>query len=106
MKLQKLTKRVLVDSIILTEEEKKKERFVSDTTEWLSKTDWDYFLTLTFKHPVKDEITVTKAIEKFINNLSRKSFGSRSNKRIVCFSAIEKSFDNSLHIHMIIQDPT
>lgn len=92
--------------IVLTEEEKRKLIYRKGVVDWVIEVDWDYFLTLTFKHPVKDVVTASKAVEKFLNNLSSKAYGSRSNKRITAFSVLEKgSFDESLHIHMLIKDP-
>lgn len=95
-----------VQGIVLKEEERRKLIFRKEVVDWVIQMDWDYFLTLTFKHPVKDPVIASKAVEKFLNNLSSKAYGSRSNKRITAFSVLEKGyFDPSLHIHMLIKDP-
>lgn len=92
--------------IILNDAEKKKLHYVNEVKKMLIEYDWDWFITLTFKHPVKDKIRASKAIEKFINNLSGKAFGSRSDKRVSSFSVIEYGmFEDSFHVHMIIKDP-
>lgn len=107
MSLSNILNSSKLNGIILTDEEKRLGRYVNEVTNLLMENEWDWFLTLTFKHPVRDRITVSKTIEKFLNNLSEKAFGSRSKKRIVSFSVIEVgSFDDSLHVHMMIQDPT
>lgn len=94
-------------NIILNPVEEKKEKYVQEIKRWINGFEWSYFLTLTFKHPVYDDIKASKAIEEFINELSSLAFGSRSKKRIVAFSTIERdSLDNALHVHMMIQDPT
>mgnify|MGYP003149101322 FL=1 len=95
-----------MDNIILNSNEKKKDIYIETVKEWIVSYEWDYFLTLTFKHPVYDKVKVSKAIEKFINRLSSLAFGSRSKKRIKAFSTIESgSLDSSLHVHMMVQDP-
>lgn len=94
-------------NIVLSLGEKKKEKYIQEIKQWINSYEWDYFLTLTFKHPVYDDIKAGKAIEKFINKMSSLAFGSRSQKRIVAFSTIEHdSLDEALHVHIMIQDPT
>nr|WP_163503605.1 hypothetical protein [Halomonas socia] len=95
-----------VEGIILTDEEKAKKKYVSEMQSWISQYEWDYFVTLTYKHPVKDRIKVTHHVEEFSNRLSRKSFGSRSKKRVCTISVIEHHWaSDSLHVHMLIKDP-
>lgn len=106
MKTDVLNKAKL-DGIILTEQEKRKHQAVVEVRYWMIRHDWDLFVTLTFKHPVYDEVKVSSAIEKFLNKLSASAFGKRSKKRVAAFPVIEKCrIDDSLHVHMIIQDPT
>lgn len=106
MPLSKLIRNSAVTGIVLTNEEKNKINYEKEVIQWLDSYSWDYFLTLTFSHPVKDRIAVSIAIEKFIDKLSTKAFGTRSNKRIVSFPVIEHGNDGkSLHVHMIIQNP-
>lgn len=95
------------DGIILTNQEKRKHQAITEIKYWLAQYDWDLFVTLTFKYSMYDEIKVNSAIEKFLNKLSAEAFGRRSNKRVVALPVIEKcSMDNSLHVHMMIQNPT
>lgn len=96
-----------VRGIVLTEEEKRKCRYVAGVKKMLDDIRFDWFLTLTFKHAVKDRFAAVDAIENFLDRLSEKAFGRRSKKRITSFPVIEEGyFDNSLHVHMMIQDPT
>jgi hypothetical protein len=64
-----------VQGIVLKEEERRKLIFRKEVVDWVIQMDWDYFLTLTFKHPVKDPVIASKAVEKFLNNLSSKAYG-------------------------------
>lgn len=105
MPSNKLIREVKPYSIKLTPQEMQKKQYIQELTQWLQGYDWDYFLTLTFKYPVYDSGRASQAIERFINQLSRKAFGQRSSKRIVTFPVIEKCSDNALHVHMMIQDP-
>lgn len=96
-----------VSGIALTEKEKMVGRYVSGLKSMLMEYDWDWFITLTFKYPVSDRVIVSTALDRFLNNLSEKAFGKRSRKRVVSFSVIEKgSYDDSLHVHLMIQDPS
>lgn len=105
--LQSNANKVNLENIILTPDEKKKRVYVQNVKKWIQLYQWDYFLTLTFKHPVFDEIKVSNTIKKFLDYLSAEAFGKRSKKRVIAFSTIENgTYDKSLHAHMLIQDPT
>lgn len=104
--LLKKNNKANLENIILTPAEKKKKAYVIKIKNWMQQYQWDYFLTLTFKYPVFDEIRVGETIEKFLDYLSAEAFGRRSKKRVISFSTIENgSYDKSLHVHMLIQDP-
>lgn len=93
--------------ITLSNKEKWKHQTIQELKDWLEQHQWDLFLTLTFQYPLKDSIKVSKAVEKFINDLSKKAFGRQSKKRVVCFPVIEMDHsESSYHVHILIQDPT
>lgn len=86
--------------------ELKRQRYISATKKKISEYQWDYFITLTFKHPVFQIDRVLRAVKQFVNKLSRKAYGGRSKKRVVCFAVIEKDKSDCYHVHLLLQDPT
>ncbi|RUR25703.1 hypothetical protein ELY33_17705 [Vreelandella andesensis] len=94
-----------LDGVKLTRQEKKSYEYSKQVAHWLVQYDFDYFLTLTFQYAVYDENKAMSAVSNFINCLSASSYGARSKKRVMAFPVIEKGADDSLHIHMMIQNP-
>lgn len=94
-----------LDGIQLTAQELKPNEYSKALTNWLVQLDFDYFLTLTFQYAIYDENKAMSAVSNFINYLSASSYGARSQKRVIAFPVIEKEIDDSLHIHMMIQNP-
>ncbi|MCG7598632.1 hypothetical protein MHM84_02410 [Halomonas sp. McH1-25] len=85
--------------------EQKMEKLKKEIYEMVKKHPWDYFITLTFKHAINDRIKVNSITRKFINELSIKCFGSRSNKRLRIIPVIENHGFEGLHVHALIENP-
>lgn len=92
-------------NIILTPRETERERSRSAIKKQILQYDWDYFLTLTFQYPVYDISKVSKAVERFITGMSIRAYNTRSKKRMKSFPVVETHCDDSLHVHMLIENP-
>ena len=93
------------DGVELTSEEKMFFRYDAEIREFVTRFEFHYFLTLTFRYPVYKKDEATRAINQFINRVSVACYGARSGKRLVSLAVLEKSKNDSYHVHMLIQDP-
>ncbi len=75
-----------------------------EVIEFVRDYSWKYFVTLTFKHGVKDNIEVGSIVDKFIGKLSSYVYGKRSKKRIKSFPVVEQHASGDLHVHVLLED--
>ncbi len=82
-----------------------KQKLFKETSQFISKNNFDFFITLHFKNKVSKE-HARKSLDKFIKKLNNELFGSRSSKSISQISAIEKNTDcENYHIHIALKCP-
>lgn len=71
----------------------------------ITQQEFDWFVTLTFRHKKTDHDEVVLLGKKLFDVLSAELFGKRSRNRVIHFSAIEQHTDGSYHIHALIKQP-
>lgn len=77
----------------------------NETAEFIiNKFKVDYFVTLNFKYKT-NKLDAELILKKFLNNLNRKIFGSRSRKSLVVVPSLEMHLYEGYHIHLLIEDP-
>lgn len=81
-------------------------KFRQDTVTHICSYQWQYFFTLTFNNKMECRDEVEGIVGKFINVLSAMVFGSRSKKRVNCYSVAEHHESGGLHVHLLIEDVT
>lgn len=64
----------------------------------------DYFVTLNFKYKT-NKLDAELILKRFLKNLNRKIFGSRSRKSLVVVPSLEMHLYEGYHIHLLIEDP-
>lgn len=76
-------------------------QLISETAGWITKTQWNYFVTLTFK----GEITDANALYQFtgfVKRMNYQIFGKRSKRRIPMFPVIEHTKCGNPHFHLMV----
>lgn len=79
-------------------------KFRKETVSGICSYQWQYFFTLTFNNKIESRDKVEAIVGKFINVLSAMVFGSRSKKRVNCYSVAEHHKSGGLHVHLLIED--
>lgn len=75
------------------------------TSKFISKSKFDFFITLHFKKEIKKD-QAREILRRFLNSFNGELFGSRSLKSLIQISAIEKNRENnSFHVHIICERP-
>lgn len=89
-----------------TEEEQRRIRSRAQHIHTILKEKYDWFITLTFQFKQHDHDKVVEKTKRFFDVISSKVYGSRSKKRVVHFSVIDRHAEGSLHVHFLLQKPS
>ena len=82
-----------------------REILFKETSEYISKNNFDFFITLHFKNEV-NKSQARDSLKKFLNLLNAELFGKRSKKSLIQVSAIEKNRETkNYHLHIVFKCP-
>jgi len=82
-----------------------KKLLINETINWITKNNFDFFITLHFKTEVSRE-KAEQILDSFLRKINNEIFGNRSRKSLIQVPFIERnSYDNSFHIHILCENP-
>lgn len=94
----------LSEQIKYTDQEKIQLNLRGATVRYVSSCDYRFFITLTFRKKVSEDIADI-CIGKFIKTLNKRVFGNRSRKALKMVVCLEENSWDGYHYHIACQDP-
>ena len=70
--------------------------------DWAIDTDFDYFITLTFKEVVTDPESADASLERFHDELTKAVHGLKSKRKLEFVATRERQLSGSWHWHILI----